>query len=499
VGEGDRNGFQPTFNRSIFVESRPERLTQNAGALMLREIDDRLGWTRLLTQELLDPRDQRLITHPFSELLRTRLYLIAQGWKDQDDADFLRNDAALRLAVSERKAESPLRTVGDGLLPFVPDGLSSQPTQSRLIETLALEQNVRKLNDLLAKAVGAAISAKRGHRFQNATLDVDSFPVRVHGQQAGSAYNGHYRDRVYHPLIATIAETGDVVGGDLRPGNVHTADGLLDFLLPLIDRVEHDICVVSAVRGDAGMPCEATLAALEHRKIGYCFRLRDNVALDRLTNPFLKRSVGRPANYERPFCHEISYQAKTWSTPRRVVLVVLDRPGQCILDYFFLITNWLPDQMSGDELLEFYRKRGTHEGIIGELKSAMEVALPCTTRPKTQYDGSLKWEPMGARSEELIFACNHATLLVFAWSYNLINQLRLLAEKAHPQDRGPASEERDGGWSIARVRQRLLLAPARFILHARRVIAVLQESVAELWNGIGRLLSFRSRLALYDS
>jgi hypothetical protein len=423
------------------------------------------------------------------------MYLIAQGWKDQDDADFLRNDGALRLAVSERVSQEPLRTQAEGVPPLVPDGLSSQPTQCRLIETMALQPNLRKLNDLLANAVGAAVMAKRRHRFQNATIDVDSFPVRVHGQQAGSAYNGHYRDRVYHPLVATIAETGDVVGAELRTGNVHTGDGLLRFLLPLIDRVEREVCVVSAVRGDAGLPCEKTLAALEDRKIGYSFRLRDNAALDRLAEPFLVRPVGRPASFERAFCHEITYQASTWSTARRVVLVVLDRPGECILDYFFIITNWSPAQMSGEDILEFYRQRGTHEGIIGELKSAMEVTLPCTTRPKTQYDGSLRRQPMGARSEETIFDCNHATLLMFAWAYNLVNQLRLLAEETVPQDRGPAAENKTGGWSIGRVRQRILLAPARFIVHARRVIAVLQEWVSDLWNAIATRLTFRSPLA----
>ncbi len=40
------------------------------------------------------------------------------------------------------------------------------------------------------------------------TIDVDSLPVEVHGQQFGSEWNGHYHRRMYHPLVASCAETG---------------------------------------------------------------------------------------------------------------------------------------------------------------------------------------------------------------------------------------------------------------------------------------------------
>lgn len=44
------------------------------------------------------------------------------------------------------------------------------------------------------------------------TLDVDSLPVEVYGHQPGSEYNGHYHATIYHPLIATLGELGDLVG-----------------------------------------------------------------------------------------------------------------------------------------------------------------------------------------------------------------------------------------------------------------------------------------------
>jgi hypothetical protein len=87
--------FGPEFNHSLCVESRPERLTGECGAVVIREIMHRLGVDGWLTSRLKDPRRQDLVTHPLNELLRTALILLAQGWRDQDDVDNLRHDPAL--------------------------------------------------------------------------------------------------------------------------------------------------------------------------------------------------------------------------------------------------------------------------------------------------------------------------------------------------------------------------------------------------------------------
>ncbi|MFQ5423564.1 MAG: transposase, partial [Phycisphaerae bacterium] len=77
MGERQLTLFPLDFNRAIRIEGRPERLTGDAGVLALRQIDHQLGLTEWLARHLIDPRNQELITHPFVELLRSRLYLIA--------------------------------------------------------------------------------------------------------------------------------------------------------------------------------------------------------------------------------------------------------------------------------------------------------------------------------------------------------------------------------------------------------------------------------------
>src|SRR3712207_9112527 len=93
--------FATSFNASLSIEARPERLTAR----------------------LHDPRQPHLVTYPLAELLRTMLVLFAQGWRDQDDADGLRLDPALRCAVAGARGTTPLAEGAH---------LASQPTLSRL-------------------------------------------------------------------------------------------------------------------------------------------------------------------------------------------------------------------------------------------------------------------------------------------------------------------------------------------------------------------------------
>jgi hypothetical protein len=126
-------------------------------------------------------------------------------------------------------------------------------TQDSLDHVVRAEDAVRSCR---AQASGPA----RWARLSHVTIDVDSLPIEVHGSQEGSAYNGHYHARIFHPLVASIGETGDLLDMKLREGTAHTAASGLDFLLPLLDQVESKLCHVASVRIDAGFPQEELLA-----------------------------------------------------------------------------------------------------------------------------------------------------------------------------------------------------------------------------------------------
>jgi len=475
--------FRTTFNGSLRIVGRPERLTSESGAIVLRETMDRLGITEWLVENLVDPRDPDLLTHSMSELLRTRLMLMAMGWRDGDDADALRDDAALRLAVSDRRGDAPLqkRTAPEDGRPLsrnpdVPDGLASQPTQSRLVSTLSSDHNRVVLRGALLEVAARRVRAMRnGHRPRYLTIDLDSLPVEVHGQQVGSEHNGHYHIRMYHPLVVSVAETGDMLDIVLRPGAAHTAAGGQDFLLPLLDDVERELCQVASVRIDAGFPEENLMASMEGRETPYVARVKNNAVLDRMAAAYLKRPVGRPPTEPRTWFHEMTYRAASWSRERRVVLVTQERPGELFLHHFWLITSWSAETMDGPSLLELYRERGTAEGHMGELMNVLEPALSSASRPKSTYRG----KPPTMRAPLVdSFACNEVLLLLNALAYNILNTVRVLMNEA--------TDER---WSVRRVRERVLRVAGRVLTHARQATLIMTSAAAELWQALWRPLS----------
>src|SRR3712207_8424877 len=139
--------FATSFNASLIVDARPERLTGDAGAILVREVIERTGILEWMIARLHDPWQPHLVTYPLAELLRTMLVLFAQGWRDQDDADVLRLDPALRCAVAGARGPTPLAEGAH---------LASQPTLSRLLDLLTLAANQPVLRPALA-----GLSARR--------------------------------------------------------------------------------------------------------------------------------------------------------------------------------------------------------------------------------------------------------------------------------------------------------------------------------------------------
>jgi len=471
------NEVRAQFNGSVRVEVRPGHLTSDAGVIALREGLERLRMFEWLKAHLEDERNPALITYPVVELVTAATLLLAQGYRDHDDADALRQDAALRMAVSERRGTSPLvvpeRPEGTPppKNPPRPESLPSQPTLSRLTAMLERTGARALLREGLTVIAGRRLRAQRGgHRKRYLTLDVDSLPIKVHGHQPEAAYNGHYHVNMYHPLVAVLGETGDLVDLDLRRGNAHTAEGALDFIEPLIDRLEGEVCQVAAVRIDAGFPEEGTLGGLERRGTPYVARVKTNPVLDRLAEPYLHRPPGRRPAEPRTWLYELTYQAKSWSRARRVVLVVLEQKDDLFLRHFWLITNWTSEQMSAEALLEMYRKRGTAEGHLGELMSALDPALSSSPRPKKTYAGH---QPARVTDSVDAFAVNEVRLLLNAWAYAAMHVCRTLLEKATGE-----------GWSLMRVRERVLKVAARVLVSGRRVTFVIAQTSESLWRGL---------------
>jgi hypothetical protein len=456
-----RHLLTPSFNRSVQVEGRDERLGTAGGAVLLREIMQLSGLRRFLANRLQDPRRQAAIWYPIEELVCAYLLLIAQGWRHGQDADRLRHAPALCISATQTRGPAA-----------VDQPLPSQPTLSRTLDILARGDNRAILAEALAALAGTGLKARRrGHRKRAITVDIDGLAFPVEGHQPGSAWNGHHGCRCYDPLIASSAELGDMLGAALRPGNAGSAAGAKPFILDVVERAERHLCQVALIRLDAGFPSEDLLAALEANGTPYIARLKANPALDRLSAPYRKRPRGRPPHEPRLWCLDLSYQAGPWSTPRRVVLVLKERAEDRELDRFYLVTSIAPERMTAEEILARYRQRGTAESHMGELKEVCHPALSATDRPKACYAN----RPIVSAGQlpSRAFARNEALLLLNQLAYQIMHIARRALETA-----------RGEGVSLHWLRRTMLVIGTRVVTGGRQLKVIIENRFVDLWSAV---------------
>lgn len=453
AGDGGGWLFEPTFNRAIKLRQADPRITSDAGALLLREADHRLGLTADLAGQLTDPRRPDRIRYLQVELLRQHLYALALGYAHQDDQDTLAHDVALKLAVWDRPGRQGLH-----------ERLASQPSDWRLIDRLACLGNRRALRAALAEWVARhQRAAGRGRKVTHGTLDIDPFPIEVHGRQPGGAYHGYYRKTIYHPLVASFSVGGDYdaprlgegfVHAILRRGNSSSAEGAVRFVRQAI-RQSRRLASHLDVRIDAGLVNGRVLDTIDDEGARFVGRIKNNAVLDALAEPYLKRPPGRPLKEGDEFAVELGwYQAGEWTRPYRVVLVVIDLPDpqtglrELFPHHFFLVTNGRVEQRGGWELVEHYRQRGTFEDRLGEFNAALGNGLSADS-----------------------FEANEASLLLKLLAFNLAGMLR-----------GELEDASGCGWDLKRVQQTVLKAGARVVEHSRRVFVDVARAAGVLWD-----------------
>ena len=477
MGEAHGWLFELTFNRSVKLRQADPRITSDAGALLLREVDHRLALTADLAAGLYDRRDPALIRYTHTELLRQHLYGLALGYAHQDDQDVLAQDVGMKLAVWDRPGPAVIN-----------ERLGSQPSDWRLVDRLSDQRRV--LNEALPVWVGRhQRAAGAGRKVQSGTLDIDPFPIAVHGRQQGGAYHGHYGQTMYYPLVASFSAGGDYDGPRLGEGYVHAmlrrgnaggAEGAARFVREAIRKARPLACGLD-VRIDAGLVEPKVLDAIDEEGVCFVGRLKNNAVLDKLAQPLLYRPPGRPSKAGEEFAVDVGvYQAQSWQRPYRLVLVVTDLPDAktglraLFPHYFFLVTNWSAGHKGAWELLEHYRKRGTFEDRFGEFNAVIGPHLPAES-----------------------FAANETALLLKLLAFNLAGMIRGELEAAtapaastssNPAKTGGAdlAAAAKSGWDLGRVQQTVLKVGARVVEHSRRIFVDVAAAAGVLW---GKLLA----------
>jgi Transposase DDE domain group 1 len=420
VGETQDRPFQLSFNSSLKVDFQGSRVTSDGGLVLVRELDERLGLSELMDHHLSDSRRGKNIQLPLADLLRQSIYSRLAGYADVNDAARLSQDPAFRLIGSRKIWERGA-------------ALTSR-LQSFETEVLAQEENLAGLAALNRELVARAEAIDSTRRI---VLDMDSTEIPVYGRQEHSAYNGHFESTCYHPLLLFNRE-GDCLAAKLRPGNVHSAEGWEELLMPEIERQQRlDKEVV--FRADAAFAKPELYEALEERTVKYAIRLPANDNLQRNITELLTRPVGRPSYKPVVRYKSFLYQAASWKQARRVVAKVEFHCGELFPRVGFIVTNL---GTSSRAVVRFYNKRGTAEQWIKEGKQAVAMTRLSCHR----------------------FRVNEVRLWLSVIAYNLGNLWRRLALPA------PI-----GRWSLTSLQQRLVKTGGRLIQHARYYWLLLAE------------------------
>ena len=410
-GEAQKEAIRPDFNRSIFIDFAGAKITSDAGFLLMREVDQRFAIIQSGCKLLKDTRSISHKKHSFEQMIRQRVYQIAAGYEDCNDADYLRIDPAMRLALGKGHQFG-----------------ASQSVMSRLENNiLGTASGQEALNAMITSSTDVLLKRKNKKRL---ILDVDSTEDPAHGHQEHMAYNGHFGKNCFHPLFCFTSD-GDGLAAKLRPGNAHSAAGTLDLIKPLVDRYRKKFNLFW-LRGDSAFADPDIYDFCESKRVTYFIRLRSNAVLAKLIKPYLNRPVGRPPQNGVQIKYvDMKYQAKSWDKPRRVISKIEWHPGELFPRCYFIVTN---SRLPAFSVVKVYNGRGDVENRIKEGKN------------------TLRWDKTSCHR----VAANEARLKVGFLAYNLLHLIRRFYLHFEKTRR-----------SIEWVIMRLVKVGARIIYHAR--------------------------------
>jgi hypothetical protein len=371
--------FEPFKRRRVEANFDGGEVSSDGGVLLLRKLERRLGLIDAVARALADARDPERIKHELVDMLRQRVFGLAQGYEDLNDHAALRNDVLMQTACERDTA------------------LASAPTLCRL-ENRASRAAAWAIHEVIVKKFIASFK----HAPKELVLDFDATDDPLHGKQEGRFFHGYYDNYCYLPLYVFCGE--QLLVSYLRPSKIdeskHTG-AILKLLVKQLRKAWPKVRII--LRGDSAFCRRRILAWCERNGVYYVVGLAKNDRLNRITEAQrerLARQFEQRQVKQREFA-ELRYGARTWKTERRVIARLEhmekgDNPR-------YIVTNLEGDARSVYE--EIYCARGEMENRIKEAQLGLFA-----DRTSCQY-----------------FAANQFRLLLSSLAYILTERLRSLA------------------------------------------------------------------------
>lgn len=429
--------FPDIFDKPVVAAFDQRQGSSDGGAILLKAADRRYRLTERLAACLQDYRQPGKIDHLVEELLAQRMFGIACGYPDANDAARLAGDPIHKLLLGRDPAEGA--------------DLASQPTLSRFENALE-RQELYRMGEALADSVIERHRRRLHGRARRVTVDLDPTDDPTHGAQQLSFFNGHYDTWCYLPVVGFLSFNDEpeqyLFTAVLRPGNAPAKLGAVGILRRILERIRKAFPKARIrVRLDGGFACPEVLDFLDEQPdVDYAVAMGKNPVLNRLAEPPMKqaRQLSEESGKTEHLYGEGRYAADTWRCERRVIFKaeVVRNPDKEPKDNpRFVITNLKQNPQRVYE--RFYCERGEIENRIKELHYGLEIDRTSCSN----------------------FWANQFRVLITAAAYVLMQELRLRAARTDCA--------RAQVWIL---RERLLKLGARVIVSVRRVVVHLPVS-----------------------
>jgi hypothetical protein len=364
--------FPNLFQKPVVASFDQPDSSSDGGAILLKAIDSELDLTERLASCVRENREEGKIVHSLLDLFRQRVYGIACGYPDCNDADRLADDPIQKLLLDRDPMEG--------------NSLGSQPTLSRF-ENAPSSKDLFQMGGELADIVIEHHAKRLKGKARLITIDLDPTDDPTHGAQQLTFFNAHYDSYCYLPMVGTLQFDNEsekyLFTVVLRPGNAPASRGAIGILMRLLVRLRDAFPKTRfRVRLDGGFAQPALLDYLELEGVEYLVGMASNSRLEKRARRLMGkvRIKSRKTGKTETLFGETRYAARKWSHRRRVIFKaeVVRCPGRDPRDNDrFVVTN-LPHKP--ENVYKIYRGRGDAENRIKELHHGLEVdRTSCTS------------------------------------------------------------------------------------------------------------------------
>jgi len=434
--------FQGLGRRQVVADFGGGRVTSDAGALLLREVEK---GSRILEQFaacFVDQRNPLLVEHSLLELLAQRVYGIALGYEDLNDHDWIRHDALLATLVgkTDPSGASRVRERDRGY------PLAGKSTLNRLELAPAGVKSSHRYHRIVCQPdavdgffVDVFLQAHEQPP-ERIVLDLDATDDPLHGNQEGRFFHGHYDCYCYLPLYIFCGE--QLLCARLRPSDRGAATGVVEEVERIVRQIRQRWPAVEIMlRGDSDFSRDEIMSWCEDNDVDFVFGLQQNVRLRKRLRIKMRRAAQqcrRSGQATRCYLDFTYRTRKSWSRTRRVIGKAEHLPGLRGANPRFVVTS-LPKQDFGPRALYEgqYCARGDMENRIKEQQLGL----------------------FADRTSSATFCANQLRLWFSSVAYVLLEELRRVGLKGTTMARAQCTT----------IRNRLLKIGAQVSLSVRRV------------------------------